>query len=254
MISVRVSSSVTRRIVLSLVLVSFTILGGAGVPSTFASGARATAVTTNPVIFHLAAQLLSGPSAGATVAGQVNGVLDSTGLLTATLTIANGLTSSVTGTAGTTAHFTVKGKAGTMSLTGALLNKMAGTWGGMVAVGTSANAGSWTLTPESQEVSFSVGGRSAMGSADKLALAGQLTLELTADGWGEGTFAFLNNDTVYQAEGRVVNGNITATVFWAKKGAVMLVASGKPAVGITKWTGTFAGPAANDFGTFVGEG
>ncbi len=254
MISVRLASSVTRKTVLGVGLICATILAGGVAPHTFAASTQADTVTTSPVAYHLAAQLLSGPSAGSTVAGQVSGTLDSTGILTATLTLANGLTSAVNGTAGATATFNVKGKAGNMTLTGALLNKKAGVWGGMVALGTSTNAGVWTFTPEIQTVTFSVGGTSAMGSADKIALAGQLTLELTASGWGEGTFAFLNNDTVYQAEGRVVNGNMTATVFWAKQGAVMLVASGKSAVGIVKWTGTFVGPAAKDFGTFVGEG
>ncbi len=253
MISVRLPSSVMRKTILGFVLVCATILGGSIAPRTFASSSQA-AVTESPVAFHLAAQLLAGPSAGAMVAGQVAGTINSTGLLTATLTLASGATSTVSGTAADTAQLAVKGKAGTMSLTGKLLNKMSGVWGGMVALGANTSAGSWALTPETQEVTFSIGGKSGMGSADTLALAGQLTLQLTADGWGDGTFAFLSNDTVLPAEGRVVNGNVTSTIFWSKSGALMLVASSKHAVGITKYTGTFAGPAVGDFGTFIGEG
>lgn len=252
MISVRLPSSVTRKTVLGLVLVGATVLSGGIAPRAFASSASAAAVTTSTVAYHLSAQMLSGADAGSTVVGQVNGTLDSTGILTATLTLTSlgNPTASFNGTLASAAKLTVKSKTSSMTLTGKALNQKAGIWGGVIGM----DGGSWTLTPETQSVTFSVGGKSATGSADKLVLAGQLTLQLTADGWGEGTFEFLNNDTVLPAEGRVVNGNVTATVFWSKTGTLMLVASGKQAVGITKWSGTFAGPAAGDFGTFLGEG
>jgi hypothetical protein len=257
MTGVRTHSSMTRRTVLGFVLVLGTILGGSHVQRTDAASARghaAAAVTTSNVTYHLAAQVVSSPISGS-VEGQVSGTLDSTGILTATLTLASGLTSKVNGTVSGVAHLTVKGIAGNITLSGKVLNKMAGTWGGSVASGTNMSAGSWVLTPETTAVSFSLGGKSAVGSKDKVALAGQLSLMLTADGWGEGTFALLANDTVLQAEGRVANGNITATIFWPnKKGTVLLVASGKTVVGVFKWTGMFVGPAQNDFGTFIGEG
>jgi hypothetical protein len=255
MIGVRTHSSMARRTVLGFVLVFGTIVGGSHTLRTEAASAssHSAAVTTTDVAYHLAAQVVSGPGS-ASIQGQVAGTLDSTGLLTATLTLANGLTGKVTGTVAGPAKLTIKGKAANLTLSGKALNKMAGTWGGTVATGASANAGSWVLTPETVAVTFSLGGKSSMGSKDKLALAGQLSLMLTADGWGEGTFSFLANDTVLPAEGRVSNGNITATVFWPKKGAVLLVATGQTVVGVFKWTGSFVGPAQNDFGTFVGEG
>jgi hypothetical protein len=242
----------TRRTVLGFALVGLTILGGGITPRALAAPAAAVPVTTSAVSYHLAAQLLSGANAGSTLAGQVNGTLDSTGILTATLTLTSvsGLTAAVSGTIGASAKLTVKGKAGNLTLSGKDLNASAGVWGGSVG----SNAGSWLLTAEPQSVTLSVGGTSGMGSAEKLALAGQLTLQLTPQGWGEGTFAFLNTNTVLQAEGRVVNGNLTATIFWSKQDTLMLVAAGKQAVGITKWSGTFVGPAAKDYGTFLGEG
>ncbi len=282
MISIRKASSATRSAVLCFTLVIATIFGSGVAPRTFAAGSRAAAastaraavVTTNPVNYHLVAQLLSGARAGATIAGQVSGMLDSTGILTATLTLASGASAKVKGTGILTSTLTlasggstkakgmlvapakiiIAGNAANMTLSGGTLNKMAGIWGGMVAMGMTANVGSWTLTPETQAVSFSMGGKSAAGSKDKLALAGQLDLQLTADGWGEGTYSSLSDDTVLHAEGRVSNGNITATIFWPKKGMVLLVASGVSKVGVLKWTGTFVGPGQSDFGTFVGEG
>jgi hypothetical protein len=184
----------------------------------------------------------------------VSGNLDSTGLLTATLTLASGLTATVNGTTTSPTKLTVKGKAANLTLTGGVLNKTVGIWGGTVAQGMTMNAGTWTLTTETKAVTFALGGKSAAGSADKLALAGELTLNLTADGWGDGNFAFLANDTVLPAEGRVSNGNITATIFWPMKGALMVVGTSKTTVGVLKWTGTFVGPGAGDFGTFLGEG
>jgi hypothetical protein len=267
--STRARSLTAHRPILGIALVLATCLAGALAPHTIAAGshsAHATsrpvaAVTTSSVSYHLAAQILTGSGAGSTVAGQVAGTMDSTGVLTATLTIPTGATATVTGTfTGTSAlahtQLRIKGKAGNMTLSGGSLNKGANViWGGMIQRGTTSNAGSWLLTPETQTVSFSLGGKSVAGSKHKLALAAAVTLQLTPDGWGDGTLSFLNNDTVLQAVGRVSNGNVTATVFWPKMGGnVMLVATGKPAVGVTKWTGTFVGPAEGDSGTFIAEG
>jgi hypothetical protein len=244
-----------QRTILCLVLVIGTFIGCSVAPRTFAAASNAaTAVTANPVAYHITAQLVSGPTAGTTIQGQVSGMLNSTGLLTATLTLTNGMESTVKGTVSSAAHITVVGKAGNLTLTGKALNQKSGVWGGAVAQGMSMNAGIWTLTPETQAIIFALGGKSAMGSADKLSLAGELTLNLTADGWGDGTFAFLANDTVLPAVGQVSNGNMTATIFWPKKGAVMVVGTSKSVVGVLKWTGTFVGPATGDFGTFLGEG
>jgi hypothetical protein len=251
-----------RRTVLGCVLVLGTLIGGSVTQNTYAAHGQAvsaakpaaTAFAVNPVTYHLAAQVVSGTSAGS-IEGQVSGNLDTTGILTATLTLADNTTASVKGTITTTAGLTLKGKAATASLSGKVLNKKAGTWGGTVATLANPTAGSWVLTPETQTVSFALGGKSGTGSADKVALAGEVTLNLTADGWGDGNFAFLDNDTVLPVEGRVVGSNMTATIFWpSNKGTVMVVATSKTTVGVLKWTGTFVGPAAGDFGTFLGEG
>jgi hypothetical protein len=253
MVHVRTHSPMAWRIMLGCVLIVGIVVGGSVTPHTFAAGSRA-AVTTSTVAYHLAAQVVSGPTAGSMIAGQVSGTLDSTGMLTATLTLTNGATSTVTGTLAAPAQITIKGSAGNLTLSGSLLNKKAGIWGGMITQAAGGDTGSWMLIPEPQSLTFSLGGKSSATSKDKLALAGQLTLSLTSAGWGEGTFAFLNNNTVLQAEGQVANGNLRATIYWPHKGTVLLVATGKPIIGVTKWTGTFVGPALNDVGTFIGEG
>jgi len=231
------------------------LAGAAGSQHALAAQTQAAAVTTSTVAYHLAAQFVVGPSAGTAIAGQVSGTLDSTGILTATLTLNNGLTSTVNGTVGASASLSLKGKAGTASLTGKLLSAKSGIVGGTLAQAGTADAGSWVLTPETQTLDISVGGVSSAASKDKIALSGQLTLQLTADGWGEGTFAFLNNNTVLQATGQVSNAtNMAATVYWPGKGTLDLVATGKHIIGVLKWSGNFVGPAANDIGTFIAEG
>ncbi len=261
MIGVRTHLSTARRTVLGCILVLGTLIGGSVTQSTYAAPGHAVsaakpaaAATVTAVTYHLAAQVVSGTGAGS-IEGQVSGNLDSTGILTATLTLADNTTASVKGTITTAAQLTVKGKAANATLTGKALNKKAGTWGGAVAVAANANAGSWVLTPETQTISFALGGKSGKGSANKVALAGEITLNLTADGWGDGTFAFLDNDTVLPVVGRAANGNMAATIFWPKnKGTVMVVGTSKTTIGVLKWTGTFVGPAAGDSGTFLGEG
>ena len=149
MTSVRVPQSATRKTVLGVVLVLLTVLGGGMAPRAHAAGSRAAApVTTSDVAYHLAAQLLSGPRAGSTIAGQVSGTMDSTGMLTATLTLASGRSAHVKGMLAAQATLTVAGKAANMTLSGSTLDRKAGIWGGMVALGASTNAGTWTLTPE----------------------------------------------------------------------------------------------------------
>jgi hypothetical protein len=262
MIGVRTHSSPARRAVLGCVLVLGTLIGGGLTQNTYAARGQAvsasrpaaTAFAVNPVTYHFAAQVVSGTGTGS-IEGQVSGNLDTTGILTATLTLANNTTASVKGTVTSTAQLTVKGKAANATLTGNVLNKKAGTWGGTVATTANPTVGSWVLTPETQTITFALGGKSGTGSADKVALAGEVTLNLTADGWGDGNFAFLDNDTVLPVVGSAANGNMSATIFWPKnKGTVMVVATSKTTVGVLKWTGTFVGPAAGDFGTFLGEG
>jgi hypothetical protein len=197
---------------------------------------------------------VSGTGAGPTIAGQVAGTLDSTGILTATLTLASGATAKVSGTLAAPAKLTVKGKVANLTLSGKLLDKKAGVWGGFVEETAGGSAGSWVLAPETQSVSFSLGAISDKTSKDKVTLAGQLELSLMDDGWGEGTFSFLDNGTVLQAQGRLANGKLPASIVWPGKGTVLLVGTAKPAVGVLKWTGTFVGPALNDGGTFIGEG
>lgn len=217
----------------------------------------ADVVTQMPVSYHLDAQFTQGLRAGNALGGQVSGTVDSMGALTATLTVASGITWTVMGTiTGTVAaapvNLKVSGGAGTITLTGR--HTRYGQWVGAIHQGQNTQVGSWMLTPETQTVTFDLGGTSSKTSKDQLKLVGELSLQTTADGWGDGTFSFLNNNRVLVAEGRVSNGNLTATIFWPGKGAVMLVGTSKSAVGVNRWTGTFVGPAQGDTGAFIGEG
>jgi hypothetical protein len=249
-----------------VVLILAILIAGALAPRANAApnrtqGASARAADTPApvnVTYHLQAQLVQGSSAGSSVAGQVSGQMDSTGVLTATLTITTGFTATVTGTftgTGTIAptHLVVKGNAGSMSLDGHAVSTAKGQWGGAIAQGGQTIAGSWILTPETQSISMDVGGASTKGSAHKVSLAGTLSLMATADGWADGTFTQLATGKVSIAEGRLLNGNLAATIHLPGKGEVLAVGSSRPFLQATKWSGSFVGPMKGDFGNWIAE-
>jgi hypothetical protein len=227
-----------------------------------ASHARSHVAAAAPpvsVTYHFQAQLVQGMSAGSTVVGQITGMMASTGALSAaTLTTTTGITATVTGTfTGTDkmapTAIVVKGKAGNMTLNGHSIGMGAIQWGGTIAQGSSTNAGSWLMTPETQSLSIDIGGKSATGSTHKVSLAGALSLMMTANGWADGSFTLLTNGTVDRAYGQMLDGNLTVTIHMPGQGDVLLVGSSKPFLQLNKWSGSFAGPTAGDNGTWIGE-
>jgi hypothetical protein len=248
-----------RKTALGIVLVLGTAIVSAMAPQAIASR-RVAAAPPPPVAvtYHLQAQFVTGPIAGNTLAGQVSGMLDSTGLLTATLTATSGATATVMGTITGTVpsapvHLTMAGKAGTMTLTGALTWK-AGPYGGTIQQTELPDVGTWLLMPETTPLSIDFGGKSGKGSRHRVALTGTLALSATPDGWADGTFTSLTTDTVPVAYGRIVNGNLTVTIHMPGRGDVFAVGSSRPFLSLTKWTGTFIGPAHGDVGTWLAEG
>jgi hypothetical protein len=63
----------------------------------------------------------------------------------------------------------------------------------------------------------------------------------------------LTNGKIVPAVGRMVNGNLVATLHIAG-GDVVVVGASSPFLQLSKWSGTFIGPAKGDIGSWSGEG
>jgi hypothetical protein len=246
----------------------------AAVPSTHASSKVAAAVTTAPVSYRFDAQLVSGDKAGSTVYGMLGGNLDSTGVLTATLTTNSVLapikagcaayidfgpqcglppTANVRGNVGgRVATLTAVGKGWTWVLAGSLAGKDG--WTGTLTQG-SAFIGTWSLKPIMTNLSIQGGTKSDAKSKHKIALVGGLDLHVTADGWAVGTFSDTLGHLPVVVQGYVndTNGSLEVAVPMGK-GAVLVTAWSRQGFGVLNWTGTFVGPATGDYGTWIGRG
>ncbi len=250
-----------RRILLGGVFIAATLLSGVLAPhanSAHAAGRAVDVPAPVSVTYHFAAQSIRGPEAGQSMAGQVSGTMDYTSKLTATLTLTTGITATVTGAFTNTTSlaptsFTVKSKGWSMSLAGQAVNGKSGQFGGAITMNGTAGVGSWVITPETVHIGFDIGGQSAKGSAHKVSVGGALSMSATTDGWADGTFTLLADGTIVPAEGRLVNGNLVATLHMAT-GDVMIVGTSSPFLQLSKWAGTFVGPAKGDTGTWSGEG
>jgi hypothetical protein len=250
-----------RRILLGGVFTVATLIGGALAPhanGAHAAGRAAAVPAPVAVTYHFAAQVVHGASAGWTGAGQVNGMLDYKGGLTGTLTLTTGITATVTGALTNTTSLAptslkLKSKAWAMTLDGQAINGKSGQFAGAIGMGGTSGVGSWMLIPETVHIGFDIGGQSAKNSAHKVSIGGALSMSATADGWADGTFTLLTNGKVVPADGRLVNGNIYVTLHLAG-GDVLAVGSSSPFLQLSKWAGTFIGPAKGDTGTWSGEG
>jgi len=251
-------------------------------PSVQAAGARrvaTAAVTTTAVSYRFDAQIVHGAKAGAPVHGWLSGSLDSTGVLTATLT-ATGLTPLTPGCAahqefgpacglpasanvsGRTmdrgaaalALLTAAGKGWTWILAGGAVG-MAGQWTGTLTQG-SAYVGTWSLTPQTATVHIDMGGRTDAKSKDKVVLTSSINLNVTADGWAIGTFSPIDGSypTIVQGFVNAKNGSVEIAVPMSKMGAVLVTGWSRPGFGNLRWTGSFVGPAIGDYGTWSGQG
>jgi len=251
----------SRRALLGIAFILATLLTGAFAPRT--NAARATARPADvaapvAVTYHFGAQMVQGRAAGSTMSGQLSGTMDYTSALTATLTMTTGITATVTGAFTSTTSLAptslvVRGKGLAMTLDGHAFSRKSGQFGGAIAIGGTSGVGSWVLTPETQHIGFDIGGTSVTGSAHKVSVGGALSMSTTTSGVADGTFTLLTNGRIVPAEGRLANGNIVVTLHLAA-GDVLAVGTSRPFLQLTKWSGTFVGPATGDRGSWSGEG
>jgi hypothetical protein len=269
---------VSRLAAPAAVLVLATALALAVAPPAAAHSRVAAAVTTTSVSYRFDAQLVSGPHAGTSLHGWLSGTLDSTGLFTATLVTdvlspltpgcaphvdfgpacALPPTANVGGHiqgkgASSSALLTATGKGWTWLLAGSAVG--GGSWAGTLT-GGSAYLGSWTLTPHVSTLSIQAGTRADPKSKHKVVLVGAIDLNVTADGLAVGTFSPADGTLPRVVQGYVnaQNGSVEVRIPMGKTGTVLLTAWSRPGFGVLNWTGTFVGPAAGDYGTWIGRG
>lgn len=263
-----------------VLLVVATVCATAMVPSAHAAGrSAATPVTTTSISYRLDADIIHGAKAGAVLVGWLGGSLDSTGVLTATLTSgmlpplmancaphvdfgpacalpasANVSGRTIGSGASAIATFTAKGKGWTWVLTGAAVGT-SGEWAGTISQG-SVYVGTWSLTPQPITVHIDLGGQSDAKSKDKVVLGASINLNVTADGRAIGTFSPINNalPTVVQGYANPNNGSIMVAIPMGRLGSVLVTGWSRPGFGGLNWKGSFVGPAIGDYGTWAGQG
>jgi hypothetical protein len=231
------------------------------------------------VSYRFDAQLIQGAHAGTAVQGWLSGTLDSTGILTATLTTdvltplmpgcapytdfgpACGLppeanvSGKITGSGASAAvTMTAVGKGWTWTLAGGAAGT-SGAWAGALSQG-SALLGTWMLTPQTTTLHIDVGIKSDAKSKDKIVLVGAINLNITATGWAIGTFSPIDGTLPVVVQGYVntKNSSVEASIPMGTTGAVLLTGYSRPGFNVLKWSGTFAGPATGDFGAWSGQG
>jgi hypothetical protein len=250
-----------RRLLLGGVFIVATLLSGALAPhanGAHAAGRAADVPAPVAVTYHFAAQVIHGASSGWAATGQLSGTMDYKSGIVGTITLTTGITATVTGALTNTTSLAptslkLKSKGWAMTLDGQAINGKSGQFGGAIGMGGSSGLGSWVLIPETVHIGFDIGGQSAKGSAHKVSIGGALSMSATADGWADGTFTLLTNGKIVPAEGRMVNGNLVATLHIAG-GDVVVVGASSPFLQLSKWAGTFIGPAKGDIGSWSGEG
>jgi hypothetical protein len=251
------------------------MLGSLAVPTALAKSRGAAAATVAPVTYRFDAHVVAGPHAGSFVHGWVDGQLDSNGLFTATLKTAElapltpgcylapgssvcdlAPSANMTGKVmGKVATFRAVGKGWTWVLAGAP-TAPAGNWTGTLTQG-SAQVGSWTLTPAAA-LHIDGGFKSDPKSKDRIALSGAIDVVTTADGRVIGTFRPPDltsaAPTVITGYVNPNNAAIALAIPMGKKGTVLVTGWSRQGFGVLKWSGSFVGPAAGDFGTMAGQG
>ncbi len=248
-------------------------------PSAHAANQSSAAVTTASVSYRFDAQIVQGVKAGTPVHGWLSGSLDSTGVLTATLTAtgltplrpgcaahqdfgpACGLPASANVNGKTTgrgssaiATFVAIGKGWTWILAGGAAGAI-GQWTGTLTQG-SAYVGTWSLTPQTATVHIDMGGRSDGKSKDNIVLSSSINLNVTADGWAIGTFSPIDgtHPTIVQGFVNMKSGSAEISIPMGKMGTLLVTGWSRPGFGNLRWTGSFVGPAIGDYGTWSGQG
>ncbi len=258
-----------------IILVLAMVLAFAITPSAHASTPKAAPVTVSTIAYLLEAQMVGGARAGSTVHGLLSGSMDSTGLVTATLSTAEiaplmagcaphiefgpacGLppSANVSGMVlGGAASLTASGKGWSWVLAGGKAAS-AGSWAGTLTQGSNY-VGSWALTPATTTVNINVAIKSDPKSKDKLVLAGAINLHSTLDGRAFGTFSPLDGSlpTVVQGWASADKSSISVSIPMGKTGYVLFTAWSRPGFGALHWNGTYVGPSNGDYGIVTGLG
>jgi hypothetical protein len=234
-------------------------------PATQASSRAAAAVTTSPIAYRLSGQMGS-----TSLLGWASGIQDSTGVITATLTLADPATlapvsENLNGTiSGKGAAATVLlavtpmkgGKGSAWSMAGGATGT-AGQWAGTITKG-SAYAGLWTLASQTATINLNFGGKSATTSKDKVSVSGLVSVGVTANGWADGTYSSFDGSVRTVVHGWVnQGGDVEFAIPWGKggkAGTVVLVGlQGKQRLTHPSWSGTFIGPGVGDSGTWIAQ-
>ncbi len=217
---------------------------------------RVADVTTLAVAYNLDVQFVDGSMAGRILDAGVVGTLDSTGLLTATLTAPSGLTSTVTGaiSAMSPTILTVQGKAGSFIMGGKYIAKR-GLYGGVIPLSDGTPAGTWLLVPAPTALSLAFAGKITAGRMRGTVLAGSISANVDRTGHFHGVLALDSGSVV--AEGHVNFGNIHVTFYLPNGGVIQGVApvgvSYSGGVAAVTYTGTFSGPYTGDHGTWSAQ-
>jgi len=260
----------------STFLVLVMALSCAATPAAQARGTAAAPVTTTAVTYLLDTQLVHGPTGATGVHGWLSGTLNSTGLLTATLTSgelspltagcapyvdfgpACGLPASANVTGNVTdgvAALIAKGKGWTWVLAGAT-SSLAGSWAGTLTQGNSG-VGSWALTPATTTIHIDAAIKSDAKSTDKVVLVGSINLYVTLDGRAVGTFSPQDGSLPIVVQGWANNidfPSVAVAIPRGKMGTMLLTAWSRTGFGTKHWNGSFVGPAKSDHGTLTGQG
>lgn len=202
------------------------------------------------------ALLTGGASAGTALEGGVAGMLDSTGVLTATVVTAIGQTSAITGTLQGSGshpiHLSLAGAGGAWSLSGAA-NKAGVLAGSISAAGSPASVGAWAMTPETASHNYAFVAKVTSGPDKGTIESGTLaTLVTSATATSYDATYYGDDGTMSTAEGRVANHNLELLLNVPGVGVVIGSAPQEVETILgtmyTTFSGAFAGPGNGDAG------
>lgn len=220
----------------------------------------ATAVAPVSVAYHLTALFTTGPRAGNAMDAAVAGSLDSSGVLTATLTAMSGATATVQGMLSTATNgvtLTVRGAAANMALTGSSIGK-AKRFAGSIGQSGLASVGVWLFIPEPVAHTYAFGATVSRGPHKGLVLGGYIAIVATAElsGSFDASVSLDNGaggSTIVPAYGSLETGNVHIVIHLPHEGNLIGVAVPslkhvRGSVPFPYLSGSFVGPAADDTG------
>jgi len=245
----------------ALVIASVVGLSSA-VPRVSAHARLAAAAVPVSVAYHLTGLFTTGPRAGNVMDAAVAGSLDSSGVLTATLTTTSGVTATVNGTLSTATNgvtLTVRGAAANMTLTGSSTGT-ARRFAGSIGQSGLASVGVWIFTPEPVFHTYAFGATVSRGPHKGLVLGGYIASAATAEPSGSFDASVSLDDgsggsTTVAAYGALDAGNLHIVIHLPHEGnlvgiAVPSLKRVRGSVPFPYLSGSFVGPTADDVGSW----